>query len=74
MNTIKCGRKIIELTHGSIIMDNGHCRQLLRKHPSPSLLVSKVAFETFKKMREVSEIKNHSYDVSVSLWQYRKET
>lgn len=74
MDIIKSGRKIFELKHGSTIMDNGACRQLITVdgmsgHP----MISAKEFKAFKAMSRVSEIKEHSYGDKVSLWQYRNE-
>jgi len=74
MDTIKSGRKTFELKHGSTIMDNGFCRQLitvdgLDGHPAISIK----EFKAFKAMSRVSEIKEHNYGDVVSLWQYRNE-
>jgi hypothetical protein len=73
MDTIKSGKKTLELKHGSTIMDNGSCRQLMREYPSLNIMISVKEFKAFKAMSCVSEIKEHNYGDNVSLWQYQNE-
>jgi hypothetical protein len=74
MDSLKCGRNIIELQKGDIVMDNGACRQLIASRLRAPLLVSKKEFERFKKMNVSKKVDDGKWGFVITYYEYLGES